>query len=59
MGMKISDTQDIKKAKAVPGPGTYDIEAGKFADANMKHEPTYRIGTAPRSGDYNRLKNAK
>ena len=37
--------------REVPGPGTYESIESKFADANMRKEPSYRIGTAQRLGD--------
>jgi hypothetical protein len=39
--------------KEVPGPGAYESRDGKFTDANMLKEPSYRIGTAQRLGDSN------
>jgi hypothetical protein len=46
MGMKFSDEPEKKKMKENPGPGAYNTKDGRFADANMKKEPSYRIGTA-------------
>lgn len=37
--------------REVPGPGAYEKIEGKFTDANMRKEPSYRIGTAKRIGD--------
>jgi hypothetical protein len=51
MGMKFSDEPEKKKMKEVPGPGQYDTKDGRFTDANMRKEPSYRIGTAQRLGD--------
>lgn len=53
MGMKYSDEPEYRKMKQVPGPGAYEKKDGKFADANMLKEPSYRIGTAQRLGDAN------
>ncbi len=44
--------------KAVPGPGTYNMEPGKYGDSNKRKEPEYRIGTASRNND-SLLRNAK
>ena len=46
MGVKFSDVPEMKRMKANPGPGQYDIKAEKFTDANMIKEPNYKIGTA-------------
>jgi Sperm-tail PG-rich repeat len=55
MGEKFNNTEEIKRAKAVPGPGSYDIESGKFVDSNKINEPQIRIGTASRmSGSISR-----
>lgn len=51
MGMKFSEEAQRRKMKEVPGPGAYESRDGKFTDANMRKEPSYRIGTAQRLGD--------
>ena len=45
--------------KEVPGPGQYETKEGTFADANMRKEPSYRIGTAQRMGDSKLSKNRR
>jgi hypothetical protein len=58
MGVKFSDEPEMKKMKANPGPGQYEIKPENFTDANMVREPQYKIGTAQRGSYYN-LKNAR
>ena len=50
MGLKFTDDENLKRARAQPGPGSYNINAGRYADSNMRKEPEYRIGTAKRLG---------
>jgi hypothetical protein len=39
-----------KRSRAGPGPASYKIQQGIFADANMIKEPQFGIGTAQRGG---------
>jgi Sperm-tail PG-rich repeat len=48
----------MKRARNTPGPASYNIESGKFTDANMRREPMFKIGTAKRP-DGTLLKYAK
>lgn len=53
MGAKFSEEPEIKRMKAVPGPGQYEVRPDKFSDANMIKEPSFRIGTATRGYSVN------
>lgn len=46
MAMKYSEEPERRRMREVPGPGAYETKDGKFVDANMRKEPSYRIGTA-------------
>lgn len=56
IGMKFDETEKIERERAGPGPASYKIKDGIFADSSMAKEPSFGIGTAAQRGGQRSLK---